>query len=259
MLGGPSDLWMWMTAVIGMATKYAEAVLALKYRTRSADGTIAGGPMYYIEKGMKNRWLALAFAVFGVVATIGGAGMAQANSIAHGITLQLSLEWTVSVPFLGELEVVNILIGLALVASTGLVIIGGIKRIGRVASWVIPIMSVLYVGAGLLVMLINYDRVPGAVALIFQHAFSPYAVAGGAIGYAISEAIRYGVARGVFTNEAGWAARRSPTLPPGRNHRWTRDCWPCWKCSSTRSSPARLPPSLYFRAGSGTTASPALP
>jgi AGCS family alanine or glycine:cation symporter len=203
-LGGPGAIfWMWMTALIGMATKYAEAVLALKYRTRGADGTMAGGPMYYIEKGLKNRRLALIFAMCGVVATIGGAGMPQANSIAHGITSQLNLERTTTVPVLGEISVVSFLIGLVLMVSTGLVIIGGIKRIGRVASWVIPIMSVLYVSGGFLVMLVNYDKVPGAVALIFQHAFSPYAVAGGAIGYTISEAIRYGVARGVFTNEAG--------------------------------------------------------
>jgi AGCS family alanine or glycine:cation symporter len=159
--------------------------------------------MYYIEKGLKNRWLAMAFAACGLVATLGGAGMPQANSIAHGITSQLSLDWAATVPVLGEISVISGLIGLALMVATGLVIIGGIKRIGRFASWIIPVMSVFYVGGGLLVMLINYDKLPGVMALIFQHAFSPYAVAGGAVGYTIAEAIRYGVARGVFTNEAG--------------------------------------------------------
>jgi AGCS family alanine or glycine:cation symporter len=203
-LGGPGAIfWMWAIAVIGMATKYSEAVLALKYRITCADCTVAGGPMYYIERGLKNRWLALAFAACGVVATIGGAGMPQANSIAHGITSQLHMEWMATVPVLGEVSLSSALIGLALVAMTGLVIVGGIKRIGRFAEWVIPIMSVLYVGGGLLVMLVNYDQLPGVVALIFQHAFSPYAVTGGAIGYTVAEAIRYGVARGVFTNEAG--------------------------------------------------------
>lgn len=203
-LGGPGAIfWMWLTAIIGMATKYSEAVLALKYRARGADGTMAGGPMYYIEKGLKVRWLAFAFAACGLVATIGGAGMPQANSIAHGITSQLSFDYMVTVPVMGEISAVSSLVGLALTALTGLVIIGGIKRIGRFAALAIPIMSILYVGGGLLVMLINYDKMPDAIALIFRHAFSPYAVAGGAIGYTIAEAIRYGVARGVFTNEAG--------------------------------------------------------
>ncbi len=203
-LGGPGAMfWMWAVAFIGMATKYAEAVLALKYRSRGADGSMAGGPMYYIEKGLKNRWLAMAFAICGVIATIGGAGMPQANSIAHGVTSQLGFDWTMPVPIAGDISAVSLVIGLALVFFTGLVIIGGIKRIGRVAAWVIPIISIFYVGGGLVVMLLNYDMLPGVASLIFQHAFSPYAVAGGAIGYTISEAIRYGVARGVFTNEAG--------------------------------------------------------
>ena len=176
-LGGPGAIfWMWMTAVIGMATKYSEAVLALKYRTRSADGTMAGGPMYYIERGLKSRWLALAFAACGTVAMIGGGGMAQANSIAQGVTSGLGIEWAVSVPLVGQVSGVGILIGLVLAVATGLVIVGGIKRIGLVASWVIPILSVLYVGGGLLVIALNYEKLPEVIALIFRHAFSPYAV-----------------------------------------------------------------------------------
>ncbi|AFD00767.1 amino acid carrier protein (sodium:alanine symporter family) [Methanocella conradii HZ254] len=203
-LGGPgADFWMWMTAVIGMATKYAEAVLALKYRVRNADGTMAGGPMYYIEKGLKNRWLALAFAGCAAIATVGGGGMAQANSIANGISYQLGVDWAMPLPIIGQVSAIGILVGLTLTLFTGLVIIGGIKRIGIVASWLIPFLSIFYVGGGMLVMLASYDRVPGAIGLIFQYAFSPYAVAGGALGYSVVEAIRYGVARGVFTNEAG--------------------------------------------------------
>jgi alanine or glycine:cation symporter, AGCS family len=203
-LGGPGAIfWMWATALIGMATKYSEAVLAIKYREKSADGTMAGGPMYYIEKGLKNRWLAMVFAFCGIVATVGGAGMAQSNSIAGGISYQLGRDWTMAVPFIGNISMLGALIGIVLVVSSGLVIIGGIKRIGSVAAWMIPALSVLYVGGGLLVMLTNYDRLPWVAALIFESAFSPYAVAGGAIGYTIAEAIRYGVARGVFTNEAG--------------------------------------------------------
>lgn len=203
-LGGPGAMfWMWAVAAIGMATKYSEAVLALKYRSRGANGSMAGGPMYYIEKGLKNRWLAMAFAVCGVIATIGGAGMPQANSIAHGITSQLDFDWIMPVPVVGHISMISVFIGLVLVFFTALVIIGGIKRIGRVATWVIPAMSIVYVGGGLIVMLANYDKLPGAASLIFQHAFSPYAAVGRVIGYTVSEAIRYGVARGVFTNEAG--------------------------------------------------------
>ncbi len=203
-LGGPGAMfWMWMVALIGMATKYSEAVLAIRFRVKDKNGAMAGGPMYYIEKGLKNRWLAMAFAFCGVVATIGGAGMPQANSIVHGIESQLNIDWILSLPGGGELSVIAILIGLILVFFTGLVIVGGIKRIGRVATWLIPAISIVYVGGGLLVMALNYDRLPGVISLIAQHAFSPYAVAGGAVGYTVAEAIRYGVARGVFTNEAG--------------------------------------------------------
>jgi AGCS family alanine or glycine:cation symporter len=203
-LGGPGAIfWMWATAIIGMATKYSEAVLALKYRVRKADGTTAGGPMYYIEQGLKNRPFALAFAACGIVATIGGGAMAQANSVAHGISSRLGDVAMLPVPGLGEVSAANVVIGLALVAATGLVIVGGIKRIGRVAAYVIPLLSIFYLGGGLLVMAINYDKIPEAAMLIFRHAFSPMAVAGGAVGYTIMEAIRYGVARGVFTNEAG--------------------------------------------------------
>lgn len=203
-LGGPGAVfWMWMTAVIGMATKYSEAVLALKYRVRNADGTMAGGPMYYIERGLKSRWLALLFAGCAAVATVGGGAMAQANSIASGISYQLGIDYALKMPVIGEVSIVSVLVGLALTIFTGLVIIGGIKRIGRVASWLIPFLSVFYVGGGMIVMLASYDRIPGAIGLVFQHALSPYAVAGGAAGYSVAEAIRYGVARGVFTNEAG--------------------------------------------------------
>jgi AGCS family alanine or glycine:cation symporter len=203
-LGGPGAIfWMWMTALIGMATKYSEAVLAIKYRTKNKDGTISGGPMYYIEMGLKNKKLALIFAGCGAIATLGGGAMAQANSISLGIESVTGYGWQFSLPYIGQISTVSLIIGILLVITTGLVIIGGIKRIGKVAAVIIPILSLFYFFGGLLVILINYETLPGVFLLILESAFSPYAIAGGAIGYTIAEAIRYGVARGVFTNEAG--------------------------------------------------------
>lgn len=202
--GGPGAMfWMWLVALIGMATKYSEAVLAIRFRSRDKGGAMAGGPMYYIEKGLNNRWLAMAFAFCGVIATIAGAGMPQANSIVHGLESLSGVFPEIPVPWLGDISGMPVLVGLVLVFFTGLVIVGGIRRIGRVTAWLIPAISIVYVGSGLIAMALNADRLPGVMAIIVQSAFSPYAVAGGAVGYTVAEAIRYGVARGVFTNEAG--------------------------------------------------------
>jgi AGCS family alanine or glycine:cation symporter len=203
-LGGPGALfWMWMTAVIGMATKYSEAVLALKFRTKNADGTMSGGPMYYIEKGMKKKWLAVIFAACGAIAAFGVGSMAQANSISLAMASLAGFDMPLIMPVIGEISLISLAVGLLLVLSIGIVIIGGIKRIGQVASLLIPFMTVIYVGAGLLILAINYQSMPSVFSMIIGSAFSPYAVGGGAAGYAVATAIRYGVARGVFTNEAG--------------------------------------------------------
>ncbi|NDI35205.1 alanine/glycine:cation symporter family protein [Chengkuizengella sediminis] len=204
MLGGPGAVfWMWMTALFGMATKYAEAILAVKYRVKNADGEMSGGPMYYLEKGLKQKWLAILFALFGAVAAFGIGNMVQSNSVAG------ALESTFSIS--------PLLTGPVLALLTALVIIGGIKIIGKVTAFFVPIMALFYVGAGLIIIILNAELVPNAIALIFTDAFTGQAVAGGALG----AVIRWGVARGVFSNEAGLgsapiAAAAAKTDYPGR-------------------------------------------
>jgi len=185
-LGGPGAvLWMWITAVFGMATKYAEAVLAVKYRVQDARGEMAGGPMYYIERGMKQKWLAVAFAVFAVVASFGIGSSVQSNSVADVLHASFQVKgWQT---------------GVVLTFLTGLVILGGIKSIARAASIIVPFMAFFYVTGGLFILITHWHLLGDALALIFTDAFTGQAAAGGALG----TVIRYGVARGVFSNEAG--------------------------------------------------------
>lgn len=203
-LGGPGAVfWMWITAIVGMATKYAEAILAVKYRVENKDGTMSGGPMYYLERGLNAKWLGVLFALFGAIAAFGIGNMAQSNSVAD------VLNSTFNVP--------NILTGVIIVFAAGLVIVGGIKVIGKVTAYFVPIMAIFYVFGGLAIIIANYELVPDALGLIFTYAFSGEAVAGGTIG----TVIRYGVARGVFSNEAGLgsapiAAAAAKTDYPGR-------------------------------------------
>ncbi|ODS03001.1 sodium:alanine symporter [Methyloceanibacter marginalis] len=191
-IGGPGAVfWMWMTALIGMATKFAEAVLAVKYRERDSRGNYVGGPMYYIKNGLGPNWawLGVCFALFAGFAGFGIGNMVQANSVAD------ALEASFGVPFW--------VTGVALAGLVFMVLIGGIQRIAAVASWLVPFMAIGYVGAGLIVIGLNIDAVPEAFRLIFTHAFSPIAATGGFAGAAVWAAIRFGVARGVFSNEAG--------------------------------------------------------
>ncbi|PLR96108.1 alanine/glycine:cation symporter family protein [Bacillus sp. T33-2] len=202
--GGPGAVfWMWITAVVGMATKYAEAVLAVKYRIVDKDGEMSGGPMYYLERGLGQKWLGVLFAFFGAIAAFGIGNMVQSNSVAEVV------KSTFSVPTWAT--------GIVLTIFTALVILGGIKSIGRVTSFFVPIMALFYLIAGLVVMVMNLGLIPDALALIFTDAFTGEAVAGGAIG----TVIRWGVARGVFSNEAGLgsapiAAAAAKTDLPGR-------------------------------------------
>lgn len=191
-LGGPGALfWMWMTALVGMATKYAEAVLAVKYREVDENGNHVGGPMYYIKNGMgKNwAWLGTAFAIFGAIAGFGIGNGVQSNSIAQVI------ETNFSVP--------PLMTGLICMVLVGAVLMGGIKRIGSVAGALVPFMAVAYIIAGLIVLAVNADQIAPAIALIFESAFTGHAAEGGFAGAAVWAAIRFGVARGVFSNEAG--------------------------------------------------------
>lgn len=191
-LGGPGALfWMWCTALVGMATKYCEVVLAVHYREKDDRGEHVGGPMYAIKNGLHKRWLWLggAFAIFGGLAGFGIGNMVQVNSMA------LALEATFSVPLWAT--------GLVTMLFVGLVILGGIKRIGAVAAALVPFMCVAYIIAGIVVLVVHAAEIPAALELIFTHAFSPIAATGGFAGAAVMAAIRFGVARGIFSNEAG--------------------------------------------------------
>jgi AGCS family alanine or glycine:cation symporter len=191
-LGGPGALfWMWCTALIGMATKYSEVVLAVHYRERDGKGDPVGGPMYAIKNGLGARWLwlASAFALFGGLAGFGIGNMVQINSMAHA----LHASFSINVHLTGVITTVIIAI----------VILGGIRRIGKVAASLVPAMCLVYVLASLAALFLNYAAIPAAFELIFSHAFSPAAASGGFAGAAVAAAIRFGVARGIFSNEAG--------------------------------------------------------
>ncbi|HEX5650974.1 MAG TPA: sodium:alanine symporter family protein [Steroidobacteraceae bacterium] len=191
-LGGPGAVfWMWMTALVGMATKYAEVLLAVHYRERDADGRWVGGPMYAIRNGLGRRWawLGTMFAVFGGIAGFGIGNMVQANSIAAAMQNSFSISPTVT--------------GVVLTILTAAVVLGGIKRIAAVANWLVPFMAIGYVAAALVVLVAHAEKVPQAFALIIETAFTGTAAVGGFTGAAMIAAIRYGVARGIFSNEAG--------------------------------------------------------
>jgi len=191
-LGGPGALfWMWLTALVGMATKYSEAVLAVRFREVDERGSHVGGPMYYIRNGLGKKWawLGVLFAIFAAIAGFGIGNTVQANSVADVMEATFGLPHWIS--------------GIILMVMVGLVLIGGIRRIGQVASALVPLMAVSYVIAGLVVLALNVADIPAAFALIFEHAFSPIAAEGGFAGAAVWAAIRFGVARGVFSNEAG--------------------------------------------------------
>ncbi|WP_028237864.1 alanine/glycine:cation symporter family protein [Stutzerimonas azotifigens] len=191
-LGGPGALfWMWCTALVGMATKYCEVVLAVHYREKDDRGEHVGGPMFAIRNGLGKRWawLGVLFAIFGGLAGFGIGNMVQVNSMAH------ALETTFSIPMW--------LTGLGTMVVVGLVILGGIKRIGKVAASLVPFMCLAYIIAALVVLVVYAEAIPAAFALVFEYAFSPIAATGGFAGAAVMAAIRYGVARGIFSNEAG--------------------------------------------------------
>ena len=190
--GGPGAVfWMWVSAFFGMCTKYAEIALAIKYRVTDENGVHKGGPMYYIEKGLgKNfKWLAVLFAFLAGLASFGIGNIAQSNEIAGTM-----------VSVFGVSRVVT---GVLLALVVGVIIIGGIKRIGQVTSYLVPFMAVFYIAAGLIVLILRAGDIPAALASILSGAFSFKAVGGGVFGYVIMAAMRQGFARGVFSNEAG--------------------------------------------------------
>ena len=195
-LGGPGAIfYMWLIALFGMATKYAEAVCAVRFREVDKNGKYVGGPMYYLRNGVGEfapglgKWLGLAFAVFGAVAAFGIGNAVQVNSMAAVLGNSFSVPTWVT--------------GSVVAVLVGLVVIGGIRRIGEVAGRLVPAMVVLYVIGALIIILINIVEIPAAFGLIFTHAFTPTAAMGGFAGAAVAAAVRFGVARGVFSNESG--------------------------------------------------------
>ncbi|MDD5252730.1 MAG: sodium:alanine symporter family protein [Candidatus Omnitrophota bacterium] len=188
--GGPGAvLWMWLTGVFGIATKYAEAMLSVKYRITSKNGTISGGPMYVLERGMKCRWLGVLFAAFAAIAAFGIGNMVQANSIAVLVkdTFHIS-PW---------------ITGIVITVFTAIVIIGGITSIARVCEKFVPFMTVFYVLGCIIILALKFDTIPATIMLILKSAFTGHAAIGGFLGAGMKEAVRFGVARGLFSNESG--------------------------------------------------------
>lgn len=188
--GGPGAvLWMWLTGVFGIATKYSEALLSVKYRITTKDGLMAGGPMYVLERGLNMKWLAMLFAAFTSVTAFGIGNMVQANSISHMVNDSFGISPWIT--------------GFILALLTAFVIIGGIKSIAKVCENLVPVMAIFYMSGCIILLLINYSTVPQTLALIFESAFSGHAVMGGFVGAGMKEAIRFGIARGLFSNESG--------------------------------------------------------
>ena len=189
-LGGPGAIvWMWITALFGMATKYGEGFLAVRFREVNKKGEISGGPMYYLQNGMGQKWLGMSFALFGALAAFGIGNMVQANTTADAIN---------SVMGIGEIKV-----GLVLAFLTGLVILGGIQRIADVVSLFVPLMVFIYFFGALYIVVANFSEIPAGLTLLFENAFTATAASGGFAGATLAQTIRYGVARGLFSNESG--------------------------------------------------------
>ena len=189
-LGGPGAVfWMWITALFGMATKYAEGLLAVKYRRVNGHGEISGGPMFYLESGLGKKWLGTCFALFGALAAFGIGNMVQANTTAAAISEVTGMS---SIP-----------VGILLAVCTGLVILGGIKRIAQVAVVLVPLMVAVYFFGALVIIVKNFSHLGEGLSLILRDAFSGTAATGGFAGAAVAKTMRFGIARGLFSNEAG--------------------------------------------------------
>ncbi len=188
--GGPGAvLWMWLTGVFGIATKYAEALLSVKYRITTESGVIAGGPMYVLERGLNQKWLGIIFAAFTAVTAFGIGNMVQSNSISSMVKETFNVQPEIT--------------GIILAVLTGIVIIGGIKSIAKVCERLVPFMAVFYVAGCLVLLVIGYSTLIDTIVLIFNSAFTGQAMVGGFLGAGVKEAIRFGIARGLFSNESG--------------------------------------------------------
>ena len=199
--------WMWVTALIGMAIKYAEAILAVKYRMTDSRGEMCGGPMYFIESGLGWKWLAICFAFFGAIGAFGGGNMLQANSVADVMKSMFSIDplWT----------------GIIIALLIGLTLLGGIQSIGKVASLLVPFMAIFYISGALAILAMHVEKIPQAFWMIIDSAFNGQAAVGGFLGAGVILAIQVGISRGVMTSEAGLgtasiAAAAARTDFPGR-------------------------------------------
>lgn len=199
--------WMWVVAFIGMVTKYAEAILAVKFRKIDAQGRYSGGPMHYIEQGLGWKWLAVLFALFGTLSAFAGGNLTQSNSIASAMheLFQVPPIWT----------------GIVLSILTAVVILGGIRFLGRVNAILVPVMALIYIAGGLVILILRADQIPQSFAMIFQNAFTGHAAVGGFLGAGVMSAIQLGIVRGISSNEAGLgsapiAAAIAKTDVPGR-------------------------------------------
>lgn len=189
-LGGPGAIfWLWVSAFFGMVTKYSEVVLAVHYRQTRHNGAVVGGPMYFLEHGLKLRFLSVLFALFGSLAAFGIGNMVQANSVADAVGSAFNIP--------------PIFTGIALASATALVILGGIRRVASITEKLVPLMAGFYIAGALLILALSLTRIPGAFAAIIGNAFTGRAAVGGFAGAGIRQAIRFGIARGIFTNEAG--------------------------------------------------------
>lgn len=189
-VGGPGALfWMWITGLFGMATKYAEAVLAVQYRVVDEFGNMSGGPMYYISRGLKLKWLGALFAIFASIAAFGIGNMVQSNSVADAVLHSFNIPVEIT--------------GIILAVATALVILGGIKSIGNVTQVLVPVMIVFYMAAAIMVVILNLGQVPEVIGTVLSEAFTDTAALGGFAGASVMLTIRMGVARGVFSNESG--------------------------------------------------------
>ncbi len=189
-IGGPGAIfWMWISALFGMATKFAEVVLSIEFREKTEDGRYVGGPMYYIKNGLNAKWLSYVFAIFAALAAFGIGNMVQSNSVAESLEAMFGINKWIT--------------GIVLAVLVSIAIFGGLKRIASITEMLVPFMAVFYVIGGLIIVILNISNVPAAFKLIFESAFSGTAAAGGFIGSSMVMAAKMGVARGIFSNEAG--------------------------------------------------------
>ena len=201
-IGGPGAVfWMWISALLGMCTKFSEVTLAVHFREKNAEGDLVGGPMYYIKNGLKKQWhwLAYLFAAFGVLTVFGTGNATQVNTITTAIDSALYNYGVISEQ---NVSTLNLVIGIILAVLIGLILLGGIKRLGQVAEKLVPFMAVIYIILAIGVVILNYRNIPTVFASIFKGAFSPVSVTGGAVG-SFFMSMKKGVSRGIFSNEAG--------------------------------------------------------